>query len=204
MSPKKKHIKKNCLDIRQELANNLSIILNTDGVNEKTKINAINYAIYNWTEANGKYEGNEFWSFEAYENYCYVKNRANQLVHEHIVPRKIIRDKVMELPSKDALSLYLLFDQFVIAAVITKEEDDLFRQLYDGQKLVSKMPLEFTDEQNSIYYNNPWARYLKVNSQNPEEAIDIRKITNWKGRKEEVLPSEFLGPSKDVMEAMET
>ncbi|MCM3362261.1 hypothetical protein [Niallia sp. MER TA 168] len=86
--------------VRQKLMEDLSIILNTDGVTEKVKNNAINFAIYNWTEVEGKYEGNEYWSYAAYDEFAYNTNRAYKLVHEHIVPRKIIRGKIVKSSKK--------------------------------------------------------------------------------------------------------
>ena len=141
-------------------------------VSEKVRRNAINYAIYNWTEANGKYNGNEYWSVEAYGKWAYEEKRAYKLIHEHIIPRKVIREKIDELEKLDSLSLYLLFKKYVIAVVITKEEDNLFRKGYGGQNLISKMPKEFGNEQEE-WFDNPWSRYLAVNKQDEEFGIEL-------------------------------
>lgn len=189
--------------IRQMLMEDLSVILNTEGVAEKVKKNAINYAIYNWTEVSGKYEGNEYWSFVAYEKFAYNQDRAYQLVHEHIVPRNIIREKIKNLPKQDSLSLYLLFKRYVIAAVITKDEDKLFNKKYeDGYKLISKMPKGFYEEQiiREHWKDNPWARYYAVNEKVAGN-INIYKVL-WKGDKWEDGFDPLLGDSKDVLDAL--
>jgi len=171
----------------------LALILNNENVSEDVKKNAINYAIYNWTEANGKYEGNKYWSEKAYINYAYKDNRPYKLVHEHIIPRKIIREKIFnELEEQkiknksklDSLSLYLLFSRFVVAAVITKDEDDMFRNSYDGIKLRSKMPQGYNilQKNREHWYENVWARYFAVNEKalKEENKIIIYDVT-WNG-----------------------
>jgi len=186
-------------DVRKKLIQDLFTILNTKEITDRVKNNAINYAIYNWTEVNGKYEGNEFWSEKAYKlAYVKRKDRAYQLVHEHIVPRSVIREKIINLENKDILSLYLIFEKYVIAAVITKEEDNLFSKDYDGEKLRSKMPKEFyrEEEERKEWLDNPWARYLCVNSYNEiENNINIYTIT-WKGKGKDE-GNWYLGPEKD-------
>jgi hypothetical protein len=204
MSNKVRRKKDSSVEIRKQLMEDLSLILSNERLTIKGKNNAINFAIYNWTEANGKYEGNQYWSFNAYESHAYNKTRANQLVHEHVVPRKVVREMINSLTQKDSLSLYLLFEAVVIAAVITKEEDDLFRNKYDGRKLRSDMPKEYYDLQKGreVWYKNPWARYYAVNENNDVEISIFKHTWGSSKSKDDDIRDPFLGSYKEVSELL--
>ncbi|MCM3362262.1 hypothetical protein M3659_09880 [Niallia sp. MER TA 168] len=117
---------------------------------------------------------------------------------------KLSEERSSNLPKKSPLSLYLLFKKYVIAAVITKNEDELFKKEFkDGYKLISKMPNGFYKEQigREQWLDNPWARYYAVNEE-VEGNLNIYKVI-WNKRvkwEDEFVP--LVGASKDVMDAL--
>ena len=72
----------------------------------------------------------------------------------------MITNKLEQLAKKKTISLddiKTVLDKYTLFATITRDEDQLLRDA----KLNSKMPIEFYDE-NSSMYNDPFARYKKV------------------------------------------
>lgn len=73
-----------------------------------------------------KYKGCTWWSDRAYEQFQNSNtNRTKGLIHEHVVPREIIRKKIVDKLKESCThqQLYDFLDRHLLACVITKEED---------------------------------------------------------------------------------
>ena len=70
------------------------------------------------------------------------------LVHEHAVPKKLLIDLLLNLPSPTTDSVEQMFQNYCKAAVITRAEDAALNRL----GLRSKMPSDWDGR-------DPWARY---------------------------------------------
>lgn len=78
-----------------------------------------------------------------------------QVVKEHIVPIKVISDKLMELGENCSISeIKVVLDKYIKFATITKNEDQLLRKL----KLNHRMPDEFY-KHDSEFFNDIFSRY---------------------------------------------
>jgi hypothetical protein len=144
--------------LKEKLINDIVTALNMKKnlISEDMQINSIHLINYKWTEAFGKYEGNPYWSLKALEKYN--KSRGSgEIIHEHIVPRREIRKKLLNSAnSNDLINYNYLEDIFVpvlIGVIITDPEDKLFnvcgfRQNHpEGVDIVVK----------------PWERYKQIN-----------------------------------------
>jgi hypothetical protein len=131
-------------------------------ISKEMQKNSIHLITYKWTEAYGKYEGNSFWSLKALQHYD-NKSKRSEIIHEHIVPRKVIKDKLIE--RKESMDFDYLKDFFknvLVGAIITKEEDKSLNNFSLRQKFPD---LEHVEE-------NPWARYKVHNQKVYEDNID--------------------------------
>ncbi|AMV18892.1 hypothetical protein [Planctomyces sp. SH-PL14] len=142
---------------KDEIIRDVTFIL-TAPVADPTKGAVLKRAMWYWTEFDGKHGGCRYWTARARR--VYLKRTTTtrgawkkQLRHEHVVPRKVIREKLLSLepPTEDAVRD--IFERFVIAAVIHCKEDARLRK-----KLQSSMPPGFSDPA-SPGYQEPWLRY---------------------------------------------
>ncbi|WP_038244084.1 hypothetical protein [Virgibacillus salexigens] len=88
--------------------------------------------LWGWTEYNGKHKGCKWWSDRAYEQYANrEKNKTKGLIHDHVVPRNVIRHEVLEMLYNKCSNedLYKFLEENLIGCVITKEEDNMLRNL---------------------------------------------------------------------------
>ncbi|MFW6027056.1 MAG: hypothetical protein ACOCRX_12035 [Candidatus Woesearchaeota archaeon] len=185
---------------KNKLVEDLLEVLKSNNIHKRMKKNNANYAIYNWTEYNGKYEGVPFWSLKALEYYNKTKN--GRLVHEHIIPRNIVISELIRLESINKDNILDILKKSCIAAVITKEEDKYINEVRSNNKsLRSIMPIEYHKEikGKEKYYKEPWARYLKSNEYhgNRNDLNKIITILNIEKEQVEVkLSSEKLNKVK--------
>lgn len=135
---------------KEELCKDLSIILNNDKITYGTKMAVIDNMFWVWSEFHGKIKGCKYWSIEAVK--AYQKNKKAKLIHEHIVPRKILREKIFDIDKVTPESIKKLFDTYNIGVIVTKAEDDYLNRL----GLRSKMP----DDWDGL---DPWARHKAGN-----------------------------------------
>ncbi|MDO6803031.1 hypothetical protein Q4595_11280 [Wenyingzhuangia sp. 1_MG-2023] len=113
----------------------------------------------NWS----KIPWNEYVSIEA------NKTRDKKLVveKEHIVPLKVIEEKLLELGTKATIeNIKIILDKYVKFATITKIED----QILNNKGLKSRMPSEYYDSEHELY-GDLFARY---------KIADIELIKNKK------------------------
>ncbi len=112
-----------------------------------------------------KYIGQPYWSKEAILQYQrqnqgrknkYIKN----LRHEHIVPRNIIKKRILGLPIKSAENIFKILESCSHAVIVTKKEDQRLKDV----GLNKDMPESFHKD------GNIKARYQAA-------GIEIREVT---------------------------
>jgi hypothetical protein len=87
-----------------------------------------------WTEFYGKYLGCKYWSEEALK--FKDKLKPNPLIHEHLVPKKILIDFLMNKENRSPKEINNFLKKLCVGVVITKSED----QKINDVGLRSKMP----------------------------------------------------------------
>lgn len=112
-----------------------------------TKFAVLAEVVWVWSEFEGKYQGCKYWSERALR----VRNDSKILVHDHIVPKKIVYDMLFGLGAPSARAVRRILRRFCIGAIITREED----QRLNALGLRSRMPDGWDGR-------DPWARYRKA------------------------------------------
>lgn len=131
--------------------------------------------LWKWTERNGKLLGCEIWSKKAIELYkCTNKiTKINSiLVHEHIIPRKVLIDQMLKNSTIDNIKKILVNSK---AAVILKEED----KKLNNDNLRETMPEYLHDKLVSDYSNKDiFSRYKNIDIQLYNVEWDNKFIKN--------------------------
>jgi hypothetical protein len=128
---------------KPEICRDVAYVL-TAPLSVGTKTAVLNDAIWTWSEFDGKFEGCKFWSSNAL---CFRGNRK-LLVHEHLVPRKVLIDWLLELSAPSIEVVSDIFENFCVGVIVTKDEDLILNKL----GLRASMPDAWKREE-------PWARY---------------------------------------------
>ncbi len=117
-------------------------------------------AVWAYTEAPGKYRGNPIWSTDANRSYkkwnsrCWRSSKKkkglvipgdDRLVHEHVVPRKFVVSKLLNMANPTERGVGRLLRKFALAAVVTRKEN---RKLHRHGNKFSK-----------TFERDPWIRY---------------------------------------------
>jgi hypothetical protein len=131
---------------KEKLCDDIAFVLNST-LHYGTKFAVLSEATWVWTEFQGKYVGCEHWSETASELRTHP-DRRRLLVHEHVIPKSIVIERLLGLPTPTGDSVDQLLASYCIGAVITREEDARL----NGLGLRSKMPPGW-DEKDA------WARY---------------------------------------------
>ena len=126
------------------ICRDLAHILSDPNLHDGTKLAVVDQIFWVWTEFEGKHKGCEFWSEAAINSKLVGKG----LIHEHIVPRKIVRELLLDFDSPTPDAIRSLLDRFCIGVVVTQEEDERLNSL----GLRSKMPEDWDG-------SDPWARH---------------------------------------------
>ncbi len=138
---------------KDQLCADLALIVNSE-LQYGTKYAVLSEATWVWTEFEGKYVGCEHWSEAAWR----IRDQRKMLVHEHVIPKSIIIQRLIALaPKATAGSVNELLTTYCKGAVITKEEDNRL----NTKGLRSKMPAGWDE-------TDVWARYTQA-------AINIRE-----------------------------
>ena len=132
---------------KEQLCKDIATILSAD-LHYGTKHAVLSEVTWVWSEFNGKYKGCEHWSEEAW----LLRDQPKRLVHEHIIPKKMLIEQLLQLSNPNAMSVKALLTRHCIGAVITREED---RRL-SNSGLRSKMPEGWVWNENE---SDVWARY---------------------------------------------
>ena len=133
---------------KQEIVEDLALVLACNSLRFGTKYAVVDQVIWVWSEFDGKHKGCSYWSEQALA----TGSKRAGLVHEHVVPRSIIRKELFALRNPSITTLKRLLDRLCIGVVVTKEEDDHLRSL----KLHASMPDDWDGQ-------DVWARYRKAN-----------------------------------------
>lgn len=125
-----------CIDVAKVLASDLLY---------GTKQSVIDHVLWVWSEFDGKKKGCLYWS----KNAKRAKD-GEPLIHEHVVPRKIIRDKLFSIKNPTKIKVRNILKTYCIGVVVTKTED----KKLTTEGLKSKMPEDWEGK-------DIWARYSK-------------------------------------------
>jgi hypothetical protein len=128
---------------KSELCSDIAFVLNS-GLHYGTKYAVLSEATWVWTEFEGKYKGCEHWSEAAWE----IQGQQNMLVHEHIIPKSIVIQRLLALSTATTDSVNQLLTSYCKGAVITRDEDARL----NSHGLRSKMPTGWDEK-------DVWARY---------------------------------------------
>ena len=137
-------------------------------INEQITRELLGRNIWKYSEAFGKFKGCPFWSVNAYNQFLLMKkqkkNKAEcekNLRHEHVYPQILLIKKLKDLKKPTFKILEKLFKEYAIAAVVTKDENNL----------LNKARLRIS----TISDNNIWLRY---NNKNVEIKIKHNPTNN--------------------------
>lgn len=128
---------------KSELCSELAFVLNSN-LHYGTKHAVLLEATWVWTEFEGKYDGCEHWSEAAWA----VRGQPEMLIHEHLMPKKLVIERLLRLASPTPSSVQQLMESYCKGVVITRDEDTRLNKL----GLRSKMPKDWNEK-------DVWARY---------------------------------------------
>ena len=151
---------------KENLAKTIEYLYKSVEIVDYLKIGYINMAPWATEKSDDnskiKYIGQPYWTKKAIESF--KKNGINGLRHEHVVPNKIVREKLKEA-NKDFATIFEILDKVVHAVVVTKEEAKDLDKVYKVN-----MPIEFKLS-NEIDYL--FSRYVEFNKINEFNKIEI-------------------------------
>lgn len=133
---------------KQQIVEDTAFVLACENLQFGTKYAVVDQVIWVWSEFEGKHRGCRYWSEKAVA----TGSKREGLVHEHVVPRKVIREKLFTLSKPSISSVKRILEKYCIGVVVTKEEDVHLRNL----QLHSSMPEDWDRK-------DVWARYKKAN-----------------------------------------
>ena len=145
---------------KDEICGDLAFVLACEELHIGTRLCVVDQVFWVWSEWDGKHRGCKLWSAKAREVAEQVGKGPLRgiLIHEHLVPKKLIREKLLALPSPSAVEIRILLDAWCIGVVVTKEED---KRLNDCG-LGSSMPRDWDGK-------DVWARYTMAGIDVPRE-----------------------------------
>ncbi len=122
---------------------------------------------------NIKIVGQRYWTKNAMETYIANNKETNDykivdgLIHEHAVPRKIIKEKIIDILEKNNDSNYdqcideiwSIISSLSKSVVVTKEED----KKLDNKKLRQNMPVDWNDKDWDARYKESYINYFDLN-----------------------------------------
>lgn len=126
------------------ICRDVSHVLRSKDLHIGTKLAVIDQIFWVWSEFDGKHAGCRYWSKSATESG--LKNKG--LVHEHLIPRKIVREMLLNLDDPSPEAVNDILGRFCVGVVVTKAEDTRLNQL----GLNAEMPPNWDRK-------NLWARY---------------------------------------------
>ncbi len=129
---------------KEVICRDISYVLRCPELHLGTKLAVVDQIFWVWSEFDGKHAGCRYWSKAAIESG--LKNKG--LVHEHLIPRKVVREMLLSLEDPSPQAVENIFDRLCVGVVVTKAEDIRLNKL----GLNSKMPPDW-DQQDL------WARY---------------------------------------------
>ncbi|HZK75368.1 MAG TPA: hypothetical protein VFD13_00530 [Candidatus Kapabacteria bacterium] len=95
-----------------------------------------------------RYVGIDYWSEKAIKHWKRYKKGNGMLIHEHMIPKKVLLAKIDENP-KDAEHVQSILKKYAIAVVVHKSDD---KKLSKAQKkLEKKNPKWYDDDKTGRY-----------------------------------------------------
>jgi len=123
-------------------------------INELITRELLGRNIWKFSEAYGKFRGCPFWSVKAFDHFVSMKKQnktkaeyEKNLRHEHVYPQILLIKKLKDLKKPSFKILEDLFKKYAIAAVITKDENNLLNK-------AKLRTLTISDENIWKRYNN--------------------------------------------------
>ncbi len=135
---------------KQQIAEDVAFVLKSP-LSYGTKFAVLKDACWVWTEFDGKYEGCRYWTKMAM--LARAADKKAKLIHEHVVPKKVVINILMDLREPTSEEVYSILDRFLTGVVVTPEEDGLLNCDHRAS-----MPPEFFDP-DSPQYQDAWLRY---------------------------------------------
>jgi hypothetical protein len=151
---------------KQQLADDIAIVL-VSPLSLGTKHRAILDACWTWTEIEGKYVGCQRWTQMAVM--AKAADRKAKLIHEHVVPKKVVVDLLSQMQNSTSAEIYDLFNRLFIGVVVTPVQDQILN--CDHKR---SMPPEFYDP-SSVSFRDPWLRYKPYLSLDGFQIVEITK-----------------------------
>ena len=131
---------------KDDICRDVAFILDAP-VSFGTKFAVLADVVWVWSEFHGKLDGCPYWSMAARA----LRFERKKLMHEHVVPKRIVMEKLLGLAPATSDSVREVLDRYCIGVVVTREEDVRLTKL----GLRSEMPDGWDGE-------DPWARYSKA------------------------------------------
>ena len=132
---------------KEIICSGLSLVLRSRKLHLGTKHAVLDQVLWVWSEFDGKHKGCKFWSVAARASGLSSKG----LVHEHLVPRKVVRKKLFSLQDPSPEQVHRILDRWCVGVVVTNEEDSSLNRL----GLNSSMPERWNGRDR-------WARYTEA------------------------------------------
>ena len=129
---------------RDEICRDVSLILQDERLHVGTKYAVVDQVLWVWSEFDGKHVGCRYWSVAAKA----TESRREGLIHEHLVPREVVRQKIFGLRNPTQEAVRRTLKTWCVGVVVTKTEDEKLNNL----GLRSSMPLDWNRR-------DKWARY---------------------------------------------
>jgi hypothetical protein len=129
---------------KAEICRDVSLVLSDERLHRGTKYAVVDQVLWVWSEFDGKHTGCKYWSKAARAS----GSKREGLIHEHLVPRDIVRKKVFGLRNPTPAAVRRTLTTWCVGVVVTKAEDDRLNEL----GLRQAMP-ESWDKRDK------WARY---------------------------------------------
>lgn len=96
---------------KEVMCHDIAEVLSSTTLSHGTKHSVIDHVIWVWSEFNGKYAGCQHWSEEA----KILGANSKELVHEHLVPRKVIREKFLNYQNQILKQFKKFFKHIALA-----------------------------------------------------------------------------------------
>ena len=110
---------------RQEICRDVSLVLNDPRLHVGTKYAVVDQVLWVWSEFDGKHTGCKYWSKKARAS----GSKRGGLVHEHLVPRGIVREKIFALRNPTPTAVRRTLQTWCVGVVVTRDEDDRLNEL---------------------------------------------------------------------------
>jgi len=146
-------------------------------VDEVFKTIAVKYALYISERSDAfkliKYKGQQLWTEKAINHF--IKNGIKGLRHEHVIPRKLIEQEILDNKDKSKERIFTVLDKLLHAVIVTKEE-----AAFIDIKYKSSIPVEFQISNRVDYllsrYKESNINVFYIESGDPKNFVEKIKV----------------------------